>query len=151
MKIYCKYCETENSINDIVCLKCKKDLSNATGIPSKKENNSGCNWMIVLFIIALFIIIVVNSDDKSSTQNSQNPQVNTPALRGSDNIGKWKKATRSQKLSLCEAMSKSSKDTKHITALDIHNCIDEATRNLDSTDDMSIAEVAAVCVTLMDN
>ncbi|HEY5687586.1 MAG TPA: hypothetical protein VIS27_04690, partial [Yeosuana sp.] len=79
------------------------------------------------------------------------PSYSAPVLSGSDLISTWKRSTRSEKLSLCEALKKFAKDGSNISALDIHNCIEEATRGLDQTNSMTIADVAAACVVLMEN
>ncbi len=66
-----------------------------------------------------------------------------------DKISAWKKASFDQRFSLCIAMAvQLNKDLKgeKLTARDIHNCIEEATRGLDEANNLTIIQVASLCV-----
>lgn len=66
-----------------------------------------------------------------------------------DKIGVWKRANFDQRITLCAAMAiQLNKDLKgeKISAMDMHNCIEEATRGLDEVDDLTIIQVASLCV-----
>lgn len=70
------------------------------------------------------------------------------------NIGEWKKATDNNKLATCGDFMATLDDTVSMTVLkkraeELKDCIDTATKGLDSTDNLKVSEVAASCIVLL--
>ena len=94
---------------------------------------------------------------KTNKHDSTNeiPKTNRPSkdenipLDVLDKIAEWKKASFDRRFTLCIAMAiQLNKDLKgeRITVMDLHNCIEEATRGLDEANDLTIIQVASLCV-----
>jgi hypothetical protein len=69
-------------------------------------------------------------------------------LNGLDKIRDWKSATFNRRLVFCTAAAKIANREvgAKVTAMEIHACIEEATRNLDVTNDLTISSIARLCV-----
>ena len=91
----------------------------------------------------------ITSEAKKKNQVITNE--NTP-LDVSDKISKWKKASYDQRITLCVnivlVLNRELSGEK-LTAIDMHNCIEEATRGLDVADELTIIYVASNCASLI--
>ena len=108
-----------------------------------------CGLLVLVFIISFF-----QTGDSSKGHNQVPREVfhakdeNAP-LEVLDKISVWKKASFDQRFTLCTAMTiQLNKDLKgeRIIVMDLHNCIEEATRGLDEANNLTIIQVASLCV-----
>ncbi len=81
--------------------------------------------------------------ERKSNQESIDGQ-----LKGLDKISVWKKASFEQRFDICSqfAIIVNKEPGAKVTAMDIHNCIEEATRGLDQVNEITISLMARLCV-----
>jgi hypothetical protein len=109
-----------------------------------------CGLLVLVFVVSFF-----QADDSTKGYYKEVPKEtfhekgeNAP-LEVLDKISVWKKASFDQRLTLCTAMTTQlNKDIKgeRITVMDLHNCIEEATRGLEEANNLTIIQVASLCV-----
>jgi hypothetical protein len=124
---------------------------------------------LIYFSIALFFcIMIINcmGSDSSSTSNTYDSDYSKETYSQTDNewysggtlhksfISEWKTASDKNKLATCAdfvaLVNKNMKisDLKY-EAEQLRDCIDEATRGLESTNSMKVSDIASKCITIM--
>lgn len=110
----------------------------------------------IALVVMFFIINAIESDDdmlfNEKTEINYLSE-NNWYLGGNlhkENISKWKTSTEENKLATCADFIASINQNKKIDALkyeaiQLVDCINEATRDLPTTDNQKISEVASLC------
>lgn len=89
-------------------------------------------------------------ENKNDT-NQANDAVQEAPLNGLDKISEWKRASDNQKSTFSEqyVIIANKEPGSKIDAKDMKDCLEEAIRSLESTNELTISEVASGCVDMI--
>jgi len=114
------------------------------------------NKIYSIILIAVVSLWSCGSPQKETTNDTQQTSVATPGvsetpLNETDKVGAWKQASDSQKLNLSERYTANANKEpgSKIGSMDMNNCLEEAIRGLESTNELTISEVASACVVMI--
>lgn len=105
--------------------------------------------MLKNYFFLVFLFIFLNNINAQKTYNWYEG-----GTLHKSKISEWKKATDRNKLATCADFMASRDNTVSMKTLkrrsmDLKNCINEATRGLESTNNESVSSMAALCVVSM--
>lgn len=108
--------------------------------------------------IALATILIMTSCGSGSNTSNESTTVADNWYKGGTlhkaKISDWKTATKENKLATCGDFMATVDNTVTMTDLkqrakELNNCIDEATRDLESTNSETVSSIAALCAKTM--
>lgn len=113
----------------------------------------------LIYLLTIGTVLTITScGDGSSTSNNKSTTVVDNWYEGGTlhkaKISDWKTATEKNKLATCGDFMATVDNTVTMTELkrratELKNCIDEATRDLESTNNESVSSIAALCTKTM--
>jgi len=117
------------------------------------------NKILFIIIISTAGLMIQCANNSNSDIDKEEVEINEWYEGGTLHKAKvieWKKATERNKLATCADYMAKVDDSVTMEVIKeratiLKECIDEATRDLESTNDKKVSAIAAICITMMQN
>ena len=118
-----------------------------------KAKNSGCLLTLILFLLFGFVQIIISCKNEDSKPINQWYQGGTLHKA---KITDWKNATKENKLATCgDFCANTYKDNSlneiKTIATNLMICIDEAVKDVETSGNSEVSEIASLCLILIEN